>query len=377
MKLGYKILIGVAVVLVVARIAAPAIILSQMNKVLADVSPVYYAHVDDFDLSLWRGAYRFEKATISLKQTDQNLPAAEPFARAEVIDVSVSWRELFRGRIMTDVIVDKFTGHVTEALMASTAKDIKTGAVVPENSNETKAEEAAIERNAKSEAKAAGQRLFPVDVQSIVVRNSEVLADIIPGFSAAKPFKITGIEAHVSNVLPTEANPISPITARGSIMGLSVIKLVGSLNLMENPSAWLMAAEMRDFNLVDANNMLAQALPLTFKAGRLDLYGEVKSEEGKITGYVKPFAHKLDVVGDSGDFKSLKHFGIETGVAAVNLLFRNAKDNTVATKILFSYDQGEFKWNASETIATLFRNGYEEELTPGVENLLVLKSKKL
>ena len=56
MKKKYKILICIVVLLIAIRIVLPYIVLHYANKTLANMKG-YYGHIDDIDLSLYRGAY--------------------------------------------------------------------------------------------------------------------------------------------------------------------------------------------------------------------------------------------------------------------------------------------------------------------------------
>ena len=52
----YIILISVVILLIIIRLILPYIVLHYANKTLANVNG-YYGHIDDIDLSIYRGAY--------------------------------------------------------------------------------------------------------------------------------------------------------------------------------------------------------------------------------------------------------------------------------------------------------------------------------
>jgi hypothetical protein len=56
MKKEYIILISVVVLLIVIRIILPYVVLHYANKTLTEMNG-YYGHIDDIDLSLYRGGY--------------------------------------------------------------------------------------------------------------------------------------------------------------------------------------------------------------------------------------------------------------------------------------------------------------------------------
>lgn len=339
MKSKYIVLLSIVALLVVIRAVAPSIILKKTNEFLATFSETYYAHIGDFDLSLIRGAYRFEDVIIALQENKD-----KPFAQASGVDVSISWSQLFRGRILTDVVTTELNLIADQAV----SKKVKS---------KTKA--------SVDDAKEAKDTLFPVQVERIEIRNSRV---------EYKEYNIFAdqIEGRLSNVTSTEENPLSLLTLRGLLLGKTPLKAVSTINLTADPLAWVVAVEVQKLNLVDTNFLTSKMVPLTFNTGVLDVYSEIKSEDGRISGYVKPFLKDGDLMGDSGDFKGIKHFGIELSTAALNLFFKSNEKKTVATKVLFTYENGKFEWNQNEAFTNLFKNGYQQELNPGLENLLSL-----
>lgn len=347
MKRSGRLVLVALLVLLAVRAVAPTIIRSHLNGFLAEFSPVYRGHIEDLDLGILRGAYRLEGVTFALKDGRER-----PFVRADSIDVSLAWRELLRGRIVSDVIADRLHFVFERSL-----REVFTA--VPDDS--------------VAEAEQARKKIFPVAVTRVELRQSSFESPDIPGFSAEAPLRLRDIDASVSGLIGGEAHLRSPFRLRGTLFEGSILRAAGTLDLAAKPVTWVVGAEVRGFDLPAANPITRRTLPLTFERGKLDLFTEVKSEDGKITGYLKPFVRDLAVVGDERDFANLRHFGIEAGVATINALFRNREKGTVATRILFSLEDGDFDWNASAAFTDLFQNGYREELEPGLENLLVLR----
>ncbi len=337
------ILITIVLVLIAARVAAPPFILSQLNKFLAGFSENYYAHIEDFDLSLWRGAYRFENVIVSFKKHQER-----PFLKVGNIDVSVAWRELFHGRILTDIETTNLQLVIAPDFAQNVKKDTS---------------------QSKDEAQDAGKKLFPIQAERIQLANSRIEYQELDLF-------IDSIEGTYSNATPTGNYPFSLLTIKGAFLGKSFIKIVGTTNQIETPTSWVVAAEFQRLPLKLINPLINRYVPMTFKEGSLDAYAEVKSEGNKITGYLKPFLKEASVMGDNKDFKGIKHFGVELTVAFINGFFQSTKNKTVATKVLFSVEGGKFQWNAVEAISELFAHGYQQELAPGIENILSLSSQK-
>ena len=344
------------ILVIIVRITAPRIILQQTNKFLSDFSPVYKGHIEDLNLGIIRGAYEIRGFELLIKG---NKP--ERFIHAHSIDVSVAWREIFKGRLVTDIILDKLDVTLTKNTLDSFSK---------------------AKEQAKNDTKKATSKIFPVKVESLEVKNSTFeFADVI-SIPEEKRWRLTEIQGRGSNLTPSEKSTRTLATLQGKIFDQAIIRAVANLELLKSPMQWDLDLELKDFNLPSANKVLSHKLPLTITTGTLDLYGEVISKENRIEGYVKPFLKKADIVADKEKFHGFKHGTIEISSAAANLIFRSAKERTVATKINFSYDNSDIKINSAKAFNEALKNGFLEEIPEGLDEEITLpnptlKGKKL
>src|SRR5690349_20203561 len=91
------VLLAVALLLIAARVAMPYFVEDYANDKLASLDS-YHGHVGDIDIHLWRGAYSIDD--IEIVKTGASRPV--PFFRADRLDLSVEWRSLFRGSIVSE-----------------------------------------------------------------------------------------------------------------------------------------------------------------------------------------------------------------------------------------------------------------------------------
>jgi|JI10StandDraft_1071094.scaffolds.fasta_scaffold42663_3 hypothetical protein len=337
---------GFILLLLIFRAVTPQFILRQTNQFLATFSETYTGHIDDFDISLLRGAYQMEGFSLHLKQHP-----TEEFVIVDVVDVSLAWRELFAGKIKTDIEIDRAKLVITNKIMNAFSN-------APEKS--------------KDESQAAAKKLFPVRVGRIDIKDSSFeFADLL-SIPEANRWRITKIEGRLSNVTGTENAPVSLLSLRGDLFNSSTLKIVSLLNLFKKPVVWDADLELRDFNIPNANGWLKNKVPITFTSGTLDLYSEVRSNRNSIEGYVKPFLHKVDVVANPEVFSGFKQFAIEVSAATANLILRSAKEKLLATKVLFSYRNGDFKVNSSKAISEAFKNGFSEKIPEGIDDEISL-----
>ncbi|MGE3760217.1 MAG: DUF748 domain-containing protein, partial [Pseudobdellovibrionaceae bacterium] len=348
-----KILVGVGLLVVAALIAVrmilPQVVLKNINAYLDTHSKVYWAHMDDLDFAIWRMAYNFKGIQAKLRANEK------PFVSIKEVDVSLAWRELFRGRILADVVVQEARLFTAPDLFTAMKQMGEEGA----------------ERNVNEPS--LKDKLIPFRVDRVIVRGSSF--EFAPNSESpeAERFHFSNIDARVSNITPRENEKILG-TFKGDLQKSSKLKGVVELRKSKETMDWDFDAEARQFDLREANPLLSKMLPLTFTSGELDLFAEAKSEGGRINGYVKPFFKKVDVVASQENFKGPKHFLIELGAAAGNLVLRRAKQKTVATKIDFSKDPGsEFKIDSNGTLANAIEHGFDQEFAEGIEDEVKLR----
>ncbi len=336
----------ILVLAIIIRITAPRIILQQTNKFLADFSPVYAGHLDDLNLGIIRGAYEIRGFEFWIKGENK-----ERFVRVESIDVSMAWREIFKGRLVTDITLDKIDVVLTKNVLDSFKR---------------------FKEQAKKDTKEATAKIFPVKIERVVVTNSIFEFAEVISLPEAKRWRLTDIQGRASNLTPTEKSPRTLATIQGKLFDQAVVRAVANLSLLSTPPAWDVDLELKDFQLPNANGVLKDKLPLTITKGTFDLYAEAISKAGEIEGYAKPFLKKADIVANEENFKGFKHGLIEVSTAAANLIFRSAKDRTVATKVNFSYDTSGIKINAAQALNEAIKNGFKDEIPEGLDEEISL-----
>lgn len=351
---------GFIVILLIVRATAPAILLKETNKILAKFSDVYHGHIEDFDIHILRGAYGLDGLRLRLKKNSSTTKGGHDlgpeFVFIKNLDVSIAWREILVGKFNTDIIVDEMKLMITNNLIDVIANNKK---------------------QSEKDSKLVASKLFPIHIGRIDIRNSSFEFAELLSVPEASRWKMTEMNGRISNVTSTPETPLSLLSFRGKLFNSSEVKVAGNLNMVKTPAVWDFDLVLKDFNLPNANAWLKRKLPLTFTSGKLDLYSEVRYENNKIEGYAKPFLHKADIVATGESFTSLKHFAIEISTAAANLILRTARDKTLATKILFSYENNEFNINSKKAISEAIKNGFSEKIPEGVDDEISLSKKNL
>ncbi len=340
---------GLLALLVLIRVIAPPIIHKRLNDYLAEFSPLYSIHIGDLDLAIWRMAYGLEDIELKERKTGQ------VFLFVQDVDVSLSWRELIRGRVLTDI-------DVTGARF-----DVDRGIVLLAKGNP---------ETSKKDAKDAQEALFPVSVERVRVTSSEALFRPPGTKSDTKAWRLSEIESVVSNLTPKTENEKTLFTASGTLLGSSKVKVAGEARLKKEPIEWSVDTQMNGFDLREANPILMEIAPLSFVKGQLDVYSEVRSKAGTMLGYVRPVAKNVDVMGDRRDFKEgPRQFLIELVAQFAQFVLKDNDTSTVATQIDFGTAGGELKVNTAKAIQMAIQHGFGENVEPKIDNRLELPNK--
>ncbi len=356
------VLVGVVALLIAMRIALPIFMLKKANLFLADYSKVFTAHIGDIDLSFFRMAYALQDIDIKWRKDN-----ADVLFVADV-DVSLAWRELIRGSILTDV-------EITDARMKfdpDVVPNIK--AVVAENKKKSEEKSPEEKQEAKEKAETIQSTFFPLRVERIVLKDSSFEFSAEKNAPEVKRLIFDQMQMRISNVSPLQADTKTVATFQSRLQRNANVKGVAQSRVAKNSFDWDLDLEMRDFNLVQANPFLLETVPFTFTSGTLDMFAEVKSENNNLIGYVKPFINKGDILSRKENFKSTKHFLMEIATALGNVIMKRSDLKSVATKLDFSKPAGgEFKVDALGALSNAVEHRTDRPIAPSIEDEILLK----
>ncbi len=343
-----KIIIPLFIILalVVVRIVLQPVLLAQINKKLETFSPEITGHADGLNLAIIRGAFGLEGITMRLKKADN------PFLKVRDVDISLAWREMFKGNFMADAMIDGVDFTFDERLPAAFKKSIP------------------------ADDPAEPEKTPPLRISRLDWKNVNITYPSDKAYTNQGPFRLTDIEGRITNVLADSETPRSFFHTHGKGSGTSVFKAIGTINLLADPAEWDMDAQLQGFSLVSMNQFLLNKIPLTFKKGTFDMYAEVQSEEGKIRGYVKPFMEDLEFIRNNENFKGAKHWLVEVGSAVGNWVMEAKRSKTVATKVPFTYDGKKFSIDTSKAVGDVIEHGFDQELSPGVDSNLTMQAQE-
>ena len=345
----HKILIIIIVVLVVLRILLPYILLNYCNKSLSELKG-YYGHIQDIDVSLYRGAYQINN--MYLNKVDDATHKQTNFFNVNNIDLSVEWRALFHGRLVGELVFNSpkliFTKDRTE--ISDVKKDTNDFRKVLKD-------------------------FMPLKVNRFEVNNGSIhYVD-----AGAKPKVDISVEqAHIlaenlKNVEDNKTELPSPITATGNVYG-GTLSLNMKMDALAQKTRFDLNAEIKNANLVSLNDFLKAYGGFDVNKGTFGLYTEFAAKNGKYKGYVKPVIKDLDVVGPEDRKDKFFHKVWENIVGAAGEILNNPKKNQIATKIPIEGNLAGSNTDIIEMIWELLRNAFIQALMPSIDNQININS---
>jgi Domain of Unknown Function (DUF748) len=310
----------------------------------------YFGHIEDIDLSLYRGAYIIKD--IYLNKVDTVTKKSSDFFRAKNIDLSIEWSAIFHGSIVGELELDSSVLIFT--------KD--------------KVELSDVKSDTTSFRKLLND-FMPLKVNRFEVINGDL--HYIDNTSKPKvdvALKQTHILAlNLSNITDDQIELPSTVTASASAYE-GTLSFNMKLNALNKNPTFDLNAELKNTNLVLLNDFLKAYGNFDVNKGTFGLYTEMAAKDGKFKGYVKPIIKDLDVVGPQDKRDNFFNKVYEQIVGAAGVILRNQKKDQVATKVSLEGDFKNPKTNIIDAIWEVLRNAFIQALLPSVDNMISLKS---
>ncbi|HZV68504.1 MAG TPA: DUF748 domain-containing protein [Saprospiraceae bacterium] len=344
------IVLSIVVILFAIRLILPYVILKYVNKNLSNIEG-YFGHVDDIDLSLYRGAYIVKH--IFINKLDSVTNKQTPLFSCPNVDLSVEWRSLFKGRIVSELELKSPVLQFTE----------------------DKAEPEQMEKDT-NDFRHMLRTFTPVKVNKVEIFDGTI------GYldNTVKPVVDVHLDnthilaKNLSNVTDTTLLPAN-IEATANVYG-GTLAFNMRIDALANDPTYDMNLEIKNANLVRLNDFFKAYADFDINKGTFGMYMELAAKDRKFIGYVKPFINDLDVVGpeDRHDSFFRKIWEGIVGVAAD--ILENPKSDKIATKIPIAgaYDDRTIGvWYA--ILATL-RNGFIQAIYPSLDYQVSINSVK-
>lgn len=344
----WKIFFSIIAFLVIVRIILPYVLLHYANKTLAAMNG-YYGHIDDIDLYIYRGAYTIKDFYID--KVDSTSREQVPFISSEVIDLSVEWKSLFKGRLVGEL-------EFTNPLVRFT-KD--------------KAEPAEIQ-NDTTDFRHILKSFMPLKINRFEVHNGKIQyidATSTPNVDVVMTNTYV-LAQNLSSVQDTALLGATVVASADIYKGKLDFKM--KMDPLADEPTFDMNAELKNTNLPDLNDFFKAYANFDVHAGTFGLYTEVAAKDGKFVGYVKPIIKDLNVTGPEDRHDSFFNKIYEALVGTAGVILKNPKEKQVATKIPIVGEYGKTTIGTWYAIVEVLRNAFIQAIYPSIDNEIGIQS---
>ncbi len=347
MKRRYKILLSILAVLIIARIALPYVVLHFANKKLAEMDG-YYGHIDDIDISLYRGAYQIKK--IYLKKVEKK--DTTNFIDIKLVDLAIEWKPIFNGEIVGKVLIDSST-----VLFTKEKNDI--GDIAKDT----------------ADFREVLNSFMPVTLNRLEIKNSFIKYND-PYSSPKLNMAITNLNVVALNLANGyDSSKVLPATITASAnVYQGKLKMNVRLDPFADDPKFDMDARLEGTNMVLLNDFLRAYANIDVNKGRFGLYTEVAAKNGKFDGYVKPLITDLDIVEWNKEEGNFLQIAYESLVGTAAWILKNHKKDQLATKVYLSGDLKDPNVSIGKAILTVLQNAFVAALKPSIDREINLAS---
>lgn len=340
-------IIGLIVgLLIILRLVLPYIVLHFVNNRLEHING-YYGHVKDINISLFRGAYLVKNIYIDVVDTSSQKQT--PFFASESVDVSIEWKSLFKGQIVSELVFVNTLLRFTED--AAEPDQLKN------DSNDFRLMLKTFTPIKVNNVEVFGGKIQFIDksvtpVVDIFLDNAHILA------------------SNLSNVEDTTLLPAT-VTATADVLG-GKMNFNMRINALSLVPTYDLNAEIKNANLVKMNTFFQAYADFDVNKGILDLYLEVAAKDRKYIGYVKPVIKDLDVVGPEDRKDSLLRKLWESLVGVAGDLLENPKADQVAAKVPIAGVYGDQRIGIWYAVMSTLRNGFIRAIYPALDEQVTI-----
>jgi len=340
-KKRYKIPIIIITILVVVRLLLPFAVKKYVNGVLADI-PGYYGQVSDIDISLLRGAYVIDN--LYLDKIDAG--SKVPFIRLEETDISIEWKSLFKGRVVSEIIMTR-----------------PQFIYVFEDQQQDETEDPDLEDWTK-----ALTDLVPIAINNLkIIDGKAAFVQLTADPNIDLNLSQINLNAtNLRNVVRNNSELPSELNGTAVSIGQGRVTLNGKMDLVKQIPDMDMSFALEDADVKSLNDFTSYYAGVDFAEGHFSMFSEIAIADGFLTGYVKPLLKDSKLISATQDgFLNTLWEGF---VGFFKFVLKNKGNNTLATKIPLSGDLNAVETKVWPSVLNIFKNGWIEAFKGVIDN---------
>ena len=335
----------IALLLLITHLTLPYWLTKFLNKRLENLEG-YKGHIDHVSLQLYRGAYQLHDLSIVKVDGTKQVP----FVRVNEIDISLSWRALFKGAVVADFVFDEPEVNFVDG----------------ESEQQSQAGQGADWRKVVND-------LTPIVINKVEVHDGTIA---FRNFQSTPPvnIQINNVQATLNNLTNVDQGNGRVATLDVTANALNDARMIVNAEL--DPFVdddFIVALRCEELSLPMFNDLAKAYAGLDFKGGTGQLVSEIQATDGVLSGYVKPLFKNADIFDWEQDVEDQKDNpfqiaweAIGGGVAGI---LTNSDSDKVATRLDFSGQLDSPEIGTWQTIKNTLSNAFLEAYNTRFEGL--------
>ncbi|NMY50570.1 DUF748 domain-containing protein [Pseudomonas sp. WS 5011] len=340
-------LLTLAIALLALHIALPLLLSDYLNERLANMGD-YRGQISDIDLALWRGAYQINGLNI-VKLSGQ-VPV--PLLEAPVIDLAVSWHELWNNRSIVAKVA--FERPQLTFVDGGNAANSQTGEGV--------------------DWRAQLRGLLPIHINEIRVIDGTLA---FRNFTAKPPVdlqasEINGSILNLSNVSVADNTRPASLQATAQVFEQAPVQASANFDPLGQLDDFDLRLRITDIQLKQLNSFTHAYADFDFAAGQGDFVMELDARQGKLKGYAKPLLRNMEVFDWQQDVaakdKNLLTGAWEALVGGGSWLLKNQRKDQFATRVNIEGDLKTYDISRWQAFKAILRNAFVRAFSSRFDN---------
>jgi len=337
LKKRWRFLLILAAVALIFRLYLPTLVLNYANKALSELSG-FHGSIEDIDIALIRGAYVIK----GLKLYNNNAVSDVPFINFPKTDISVEWRALFKGSIVSEIyLLDPELIYVLQDMQVDESGDDDWTKLLTD--------------------------LVPIDINHFVVEKGKfayVDTEAQPTIDlSVREFEFTA--ENLRNVVQKEMKLPSPILGTGVSIGNGKLSIGGKINMIKQIPDADLNIKLESTDLTAFNEVSKEFGKIDFESGDLNVYSELAIADGFLKSYFKVLFSNVEFISEEDGFFET----IWEGFAAFfEFILTNRKTENFAIKVPIEGQIESFSVKTWPAIGSMFKNGFIEALRSDIDD---------
>lgn len=340
-------LLTLAIALLALHIALPLLLRDYLNERLANMGD-YRGQISDIDLALWRGAYQIKG--LNIVKLNGQVPV--PLLEAPVIDLAVSWRELWNNRSIVAEVA--FERPQLTFVDGGNAANSQTGEGV--------------------DWRAQLRGLLPIHINEIRVIDGTLA---FRNFTAKPPVdlqasEINGSILNLSNVSVADNTRPASLQATAKVFEQAPVQASANFDPLGQLDDFDLRLRITDIQLKQLNSFTRAYADFDFAAGQGDFVMELDARQGKLKGYAKPLLRNMEVFDWQQDVaakdKNLLTGAWEALVGGGSWLLKNQRKDQFATRVNIEGDLKTYDISRWQAFKAILRNAFVRAFSSRFDN---------